>query len=84
MPRRKRRDTINEYHLDKIERQSSLLGITAQEAEASLTPFRPHYDALHEMRKAIRRALNVLNGRDPDHIEPHLGFMHNLPKPESE
>ena len=33
------------------------------EATTSLTPFRPHYDVIHEMSQALTKAINLLNER---------------------
>ena len=75
MPRRRRRDTITPYHLEKIERQANLLELAIREAQLDLAPFQPHYDALNALNDHIRRALNVLKGRPPDHVEPHRAPM---------
>ena len=62
MPRRKRHDQISEYHLQRIERQVSLLETAITDATLSLRLFCPHCQAL-ELRGNLRVALNVLNDR---------------------
>ncbi len=71
MPRHKRSDRINDFHLTQIERQVALLRSVLDAATLSLTPFHPHYDAIAELETALRRVLNVLNDRPADWEEPY-------------
>jgi hypothetical protein len=71
VPRRRRNDTISEYHLDQIDRQITLLRVALDEATRSLTPFRPHYDAIGDLQEHLHRAMNVLNNRPPEYRKPH-------------
>ena len=75
MPHRKTRDKLNGYHLDKIDRQISLLRIVLTEAQMSLAPFRAHYDAISALHDHLQAALNLLNDRPADHREPHRAPM---------
>ena len=74
-PRRKRYDKIHVHHLQQIERQVSLLRIALSQATLTLTPFRPHYDAISKLHDDLRCALNVLNDRPADNREPHVAPM---------
>ncbi|MGE0282723.1 MAG: hypothetical protein AB7P20_19220 [Rhizobiaceae bacterium] len=71
MPHRRRYDTINEYHLHRIERQALLLRIALADADLRLTPFRPHSDAIAVLRGDLAKAINLLNDRPADYEEPH-------------
>ena len=68
MPRRKRHDNISEYHLQKLERQASLLETAITDATRSLTIFCPHGEALTHLRTNLRIAVNLLNDRPVDHV----------------
>lgn len=74
MPRRKRHDTITSYHLQRIEKQVTQLELAMGEATLSLTPLRPHYDALMQLRSELRVALNLLSDRPADYFR-HCGHM---------
>ncbi|MGB3501000.1 MAG: hypothetical protein WBA44_05195 [Mesorhizobium sp.] len=69
MVRRKRHEQIYPGHLAEIERLVGLLNGQLNEASIGLVPFREHYNALSDMRDAMRRSVNVLNGRPPDFID---------------
>jgi hypothetical protein len=71
MPRRRRLETINEYHLDRIQRQIGLLRSMLEDADRRLAPFRPHSDAIAGLRRDLVTALNLLNDRPADYEEPH-------------
>lgn len=75
MPRRKRYDKVNEYHLHRIERQVVLLRDALMDATLRLTPFREHYDAIIQLQTDLLTALNLLNDRPADYQEPHGGHM---------
>lgn len=75
MPRRKRYDKINSYHLAKIDREIALLRITLREAGLMLKPFCAHDDAIGQLHNDLHRALNLLNDRPADYREPHRGHM---------
>lgn len=75
MPRTRRYDKINGYHLEKVERQAWLLEKEARDAQRMLTPFREHEEALSQLIVDMRRCLNVLHGRPADYVEPHRGPM---------
>lgn len=78
MPRRKRREKAFDFEIEAMEREMQALHRTCDRLMLSLTPFRPHYDALLELKGQMRRTLNVLNDRDPDYEKPHVGFMAGL------
>lgn len=66
MPRRKRHDTISEYHREVIRRQSGLLLSAIDAAALSLNYFTPHGQALAELRKALAETENLLYDRPRD------------------
>ena len=66
MPRRKRHDTIHEYHREIIRRQSALLVIALDAATLRLNYFTPHGQALAELRAAIMETENILHDRPRD------------------
>jgi len=74
MPRRKRHEKISEYHLQRIERQVSLLEIAISEASLGMTLFCPHGEALAQLSKDLRTAVNLLNNRPADYLR-HNGSM---------
>lgn len=74
MPRRKRHEKIHAYHLNRIDRQACLLRLEIDQATLRLTPFRPHYDALSELNANLRRALNLLNDRPADWVQPRVAW----------
>lgn len=75
MPRRRCYDQISEYHLGRIDRQIGLLKTALSEASLSLTPFRPHYDAISDLNGDLVRAVNLLNGRPADFQVAHQSFL---------
>ncbi|MER8772252.1 MULTISPECIES: hypothetical protein [unclassified Mesorhizobium] len=75
MPHRRRHEQISEYHLAKIERQAWLLTKELRVAQLSLRPFCPHYDAIDNLHRALKRALNLLHDRPADYEEPHFAPM---------
>lgn len=79
MVRRHRSKTINIYDLGEIERQASLLESKLRAGQLSLQPTSPHYDAAQELCVALRTALNLLNDRPADWIEPHQAPFSNMP-----
>lgn len=68
MPRRKRRDRINEYHLQRVERQVSLLRTVISDATLGLTLSCPHSQALMQLRTDLLKAVNLLNNRPADYL----------------
>ena len=63
MARAKRRDSIYTTTLERLERQAGILRGEIGAAQAQLTPFRPHYDALSELQNALVEVLNLLHDR---------------------
>lgn len=84
MPRRRRRDDISQAHLLAIEAQMRSLDGALDAATLSLTPFRPHYDAIGVLKKQMREALNLLKDRPIDYERPHAAPMSGpgLPPPD--
>ncbi len=66
MARNKRTDKIRYENLTRVERQAGMLRGEIGAAQAQLTPFKEHYDALSELQDTIVEVLNVLNGRPRD------------------
>lgn len=66
MARSKRTDKIRYDNLSGVERQAGLLQGEIGAAQAQLTPFKEHYEALSELQDTIVEVLNVLNGRPRD------------------
>ena len=66
MPRRKRHDTIREFHREIIRQQSGLLLSAIDAATLRLNYFTPHGQALGELRAAIMETENVLHDRPRD------------------
>jgi hypothetical protein len=66
MPRRKRHDTISEYHREAVRRQSGLLLSAIDAAALSLNYFTPHGQALAELRKALIETENLLHDQPRD------------------
>jgi hypothetical protein len=75
MPRSRRYDEISELNLSNIDRQVGLLQIALANASRSLTPFKPHYEAISDLNRALSKALNLLKGRDADYEAPHRSVM---------
>jgi hypothetical protein len=75
MARYNRRDDISEYHLSRIDRQMALLRIALDDAQLSLTPFKPHYDAITGFKDRMREATNLLMDRPIDYQRPHAAPM---------
>lgn len=63
MARAKRRDSIYTTTLERLERQAGILRGEIGAAQAQLTPFRPHYDALSELQESLAETLNALHDR---------------------
>lgn len=84
MPRRRRHDDISQGHLMAIEEQMRSLDRALDAATLSLTPFRPHYDAIGVLKTQMREALNLLKDRPIDYRQPHAAPMSGpgLPSPE--
>ncbi|TPI39325.1 hypothetical protein FJW07_14210 [Mesorhizobium sp. B3-1-9] len=75
MPRRRRHDDISEGQLALIERQMFSLDRALDSAQLSLTPFKPHYDAISGLKKHMREAMNLLMDRPIDYERPHAAPM---------
>lgn len=63
MARAKRNDSISTSTLERIERSVGLLRGEIGAAQAGLTPFKAHYDALSELQNALAETLNALHDR---------------------
>ncbi|MBZ9985646.1 hypothetical protein LB572_00900 [Mesorhizobium sp. BH1-1-5] len=85
MPRRRRHDDISEGHLASIEQQMHRLRSALDSAQLSLTPFRPHYDAITGLKRHMVEAMNLLMDRPIDYERPHAAPMSGpgLPPPSS-
>ncbi|TPN43188.1 hypothetical protein [Mesorhizobium sp. B1-1-7] len=83
MPRRRRHDAISEGHLALIEQQMFKLHMALDDALRSLTPFRPHYDAISDLKRQMDEAANLLRDRPIDYARPHAAPMSGpgLPPP---
>lgn len=75
MPRRRRHDDISEGQLALIERHIFSLGAALDRAQLSLTPFKPHYDAISDLKRHMREAMNLLMDRPIDYERPHAAPM---------
>ena len=73
MPRQKLHPKIYPTDLQRIEDACRSVERAISHAVIGLTPFETHYNALSELGDALRRAVNILNDRDPDYREPHRG-----------
>ena len=73
MPRQKPHPKVYPTDLQRIEDACRSVEHAISHADIGLTPFGIHYNALSELREAMRRAVNILNDRDPDYQEPHRG-----------
>ncbi|UCI23666.1 hypothetical protein [Mesorhizobium sp. B2-8-5] len=84
MPRHRRHDDISQSHLLAIEQQMHSLNRVLDAATLSLTPFRPHYDAIGVLKKQMREAVNLLKDRPIDYERPHAAPMSGpgLPPPD--
>lgn len=71
MARPKRPEKISGLLLGQIEEQIGQLRLLTRSAMVSLAPFRPHYDAIHNLNQDLTKALNLLNDRPADYEEPH-------------
>ena len=71
MPRRRRYEKIHPLNLSRVERQITLLEIELSRAAESISPSKPHYEAVYALLDDLRRAVNILNNRPADHREPH-------------
>lgn len=63
MARVRRRDSIYPMTLERLERQAGILRGEIGAAQAQLTPFKAHYDALSELLDVLVEVLNVLHDR---------------------
>lgn len=63
MARPKRHDSIGTLTLERIERQAGILRGEIGAAQAQLTPFKAHYDALSELQDALVEVINLLHDR---------------------
>ncbi|RTM07525.1 MAG: hypothetical protein EKK31_11260 [Hyphomicrobiales bacterium] len=81
MPRHRRRDDISEGHLWAIEQKMHSLDAVLDAASLSLTPFRPHYDAIGALKQQMREAVNLLRDRAIDYQRPHGAPMTGLGLP---
>lgn len=70
MTRRKTRDEISEYHLQKIDHRVESLKIALRDAQTSLTPFCQHDEAIGALITATVRTMNVLHGLPADYEQP--------------
>jgi hypothetical protein len=71
MARSKRTEKISGFLLGQIEDQISQLRFVTRSAMISLAPFRPHYNAIHDLNQDLTKALNLLYDRPADYEEPH-------------
>jgi hypothetical protein len=83
MPRHRRRDDISEGHLWAIEQKMHSLDMALDAASLSLTPFRPHYDAIGVLKQQMREAVNLLRDRPVDYQRPHAAPMSGLVPPQT-
>ncbi|WP_442580689.1 hypothetical protein ACSBOB_01425 [Mesorhizobium sp. ASY16-5R] len=87
MPSRRRKAHFDHPSLERvgaIERAAEGLQAASRVALNDLVPFNEPYSALIKMGAEIRIALNVINGRAPDHDTSTVtpGFMGNARKGE--
>jgi len=71
MARPKRTEKISGLLLGQIEDHVARLRLLTRSAMVSLAPFRPHYDAIHNLNQDLTKALNLLHDRPVDYEEPH-------------
>ena len=83
MPRRRRHDDISEGHLWAIEQKMHSLDMALDAASLSLTPFRPHYDAIGVLKQQMREAMNLLRDRPIDYQRPHAAPISGLVPPQA-
>jgi hypothetical protein len=83
MPRRRRHDDISEGHLWAIEQKMHSLDMALDAASLSLTPFRPHYDAIGVLKQQMREAVNLLRDRPIDYQRPHAAPISGLVPPQT-
>ncbi|MBX3583656.1 MAG: hypothetical protein KF810_17355 [Rhizobiaceae bacterium] len=75
MPGRKKlRTEIYRTDFDKIERQADLLEIAIIHASIGMNHYTPHGEAMMQLRKDLRKAVNVLGNRPADYFR-HNGHM---------
>lgn len=73
MPRRKRSEALNAFHISEIERKSSSLEIALRQAQTKVRPFSPHYEATSAACDDLRKLVNLINDRPADYVEPRRG-----------
>lgn len=73
MPRRKRSESLNAFHISEIERRCSSLEIALREAQTKVRPFSPHYEATSVACDDLRKLVNLINDRPADYVEPRRG-----------
>jgi hypothetical protein len=66
MPRKRKHDKVNEYHIEEIRRCAAKLRTGLDEAANFVKPFSEHYDALIDLRAAALRCEAILRGLPPD------------------
>ncbi|MBX3582890.1 MAG: hypothetical protein KF810_13435 [Rhizobiaceae bacterium] len=71
---KKLRTEICRTDYDKIERQADLLEIAIRDASVGLNHYTPHGEAMMQLRKDLRKAVNVLGNRPADYFR-HNGHM---------
>ena len=62
MPRKRKYDAVNEFHIEQIARRAGLLRTDLDEALNTVKPFNEHYNALSELRAATLRCEAILRG----------------------
>ena len=80
MPRRRLHDDISEGQLALIERHIFSLGAALDRVQLSLTPFKPHYDAISDLKKHMREAMNLLMDRTMSACTPRRCPAPSRPK----
>ncbi len=83
MPGRKKlRSEIYQSHFMEIERRVHVLESAMSNASIGLSTYTPHGEAIMQLRKDLRKAINVLGNRPPDyhrhngHMSPGEGAWH--------
>ena len=73
MPGRKRlKQEVSSYHAERIERQAALLQIAIRDASIGMSPFCPHGEALGQLLKDLRTAVNIVNNLPADYHRPNM------------
>ncbi|MEQ1945156.1 hypothetical protein ABMA32_22315 [Mesorhizobium sp. VNQ89] len=83
MPGRKKlRKEIYRTDFDEIEYRAQLLEVSISKASVGMNHYTPHGEAMMQLRKDLRKAINVLGNRPPDyhrhngHMSPGEGAWH--------